>query len=136
MPHSENEEPYLKHSSQFKFCPLIWIFHNRFTNNRVNILHKRALYIDYNDLQSTFEEFLLKNESFSIHHQNIQRLLTEIHKTLHDIPTNIYGDLFVRNNHSFNLRSRPEIKIPSINNNLKGENSLRYLYSVSLNNLP
>ena len=73
----------------------MWIFYDRYTNNRVNKLHKWTLNVDF-DLQSTFEEHIVKDESFSIHHQNIQRLLTEIHKTWRDIPTNIYGDIFVR----------------------------------------
>lgn len=58
--------------------------------------------------QPTFKEFLLRDKSFSIHHQNIQRLLTEIHKGFHNIPTNIYGDLFIWKNHNLNFRSRRE----------------------------
>ena len=45
--------------------------------------------IVHNDFQSAFEELLLKEKSFSNHHQNIQSLLTEIQKTLHKY-SNIY----------------------------------------------
>ena len=65
------------------------MFHNRSTDSGVNRLHERALRIVYNDFQCAFEDPLLKNNSFSIHHQNIQILLIEIHKALHNIPTNI-----------------------------------------------
>lgn len=34
--------------SQFKFCPLVWIFCNSSTSNRVNRLHELALSIVYN----------------------------------------------------------------------------------------
>ena len=29
--------------SQFKYCPVVYIFHSRLTNNKINKLHKRAL---------------------------------------------------------------------------------------------
>ena len=35
--------------SQFKYCPLVWMFHCRRLNSRVNGLHERALRIVYND---------------------------------------------------------------------------------------
>ena len=33
--------------SQFKYCPLTWMFHSRELNNRINRLHKRALRLIY-----------------------------------------------------------------------------------------
>ena len=29
--------------SQFNYCPLLWMFHSRTLNNRINNLHERAL---------------------------------------------------------------------------------------------
>ena len=84
----------------------------------------------------TFEELFVKVEYFSIRNQNIQGLLVGIHKILYGILTNIYGDIFVRNNHNFGLRAILEIKIPLINSDFKSKNSLHYHSSVSLNNLP
>ena len=31
--------------SQFRYCPLVWMFHNRRVNNKVNHLHERSLRI-------------------------------------------------------------------------------------------
>ena len=36
--------------SQFSFCSLVWMFHDRNLNNKINIIHKRALRIAYNDI--------------------------------------------------------------------------------------
>ena len=71
--------------SQFKYCPIVWMFQIRRMNNKVNGLHDRALRIVYDDDVSTFDQLLAIGKSFCIHHQNIQRLLTEIFKTLRDI---------------------------------------------------
>ena len=34
-------------TSQFGYCPLIWIFHSRALNNKINSIHERALTITY-----------------------------------------------------------------------------------------
>ena len=42
-------------NSQFNYCPLIWMCHNRTTNRKINRLHERCLRIIYNDKQSSFK---------------------------------------------------------------------------------
>ena len=66
--------------SQFGYCPLVWMFHSRALNNRINTLHERALRLVYKDPHLTFEELLRKDNSFCIHHRNLQKLATEMYK--------------------------------------------------------
>ena len=40
--------------SQFGYCPLVWMFHNRKLNNRINNIHERALRVVFRDCESTF----------------------------------------------------------------------------------
>ena len=61
-----------KQIMQFAYCPLFWMFCQRSSNTRINHLHKRVLRIVYNDNKSTFEDFLKKNNSISIHQKNIR----------------------------------------------------------------
>ena len=58
--------------SQFKYCPLVWMFHGRQINDKINKLHERALRIVYNDTVTSFENLLIKDKSFTIRHQSIQ----------------------------------------------------------------
>ena len=58
--------------SQFSYCPLIWMFHSRTLNNKINILHEKALRIVYSDFKADFDELVEKDGSFSLHHRNIQ----------------------------------------------------------------
>ena len=46
-------------NSQFGYCPLVWMFHSRMLNNRINKIHERALRIVYNDDHSSFDELLI-----------------------------------------------------------------------------
>ena len=122
--------------SQFKYCPIVWMFHSRRTNNKINRLHERALRIVYDDDVSTFDQLLAMDKSFCIHHQNIQRLLIEIYKALHDTSGNSLKELFVKRESTISLLSKPEFVIYSVNSILKGKNSLRYFGSVIWSLLP
>ena len=55
--------------SQFNYCSLIWMFHSREINNKINNLHERALHITYKDTESSFEELLVKDNSVSMRHK-------------------------------------------------------------------
>ena len=91
----------------------------------MNRLHVGALRIVYDDDVSTFEQLLAMDKSFSIHHQNIQKISIEIYKGLHDISGNSVKELFVKRESTISWRSKPEFVIPSVNSVLKGKNSLR-----------
>ena len=56
------------------------MFHSRKLNNRINHIHERALRLVYKDYTSSFDDLLLKNNSFRIHHRNLQKLTIEIFK--------------------------------------------------------
>ena len=122
--------------SQFKYCPRAWIFHERKTNDKINKLYERALRIVYNDTITSFEELLVKDKTFTIHHQNIQSLAIEMYNTVNNLPGGNLSEFFVRNNHNYNLRSIPELTVPSINTVFKGQNSISYFGSVIWNSIP
>ena len=65
---------------QFGYCPLVWVFCGRKSNNRISHSHERALKIDHNDNQPSFENLLRKDRSVSIHHRNICSFTIEIYK--------------------------------------------------------
>ena len=67
-------------TSQFSYCPLIWMFHSRRLNNKINSINERALRIPYQDNTSTFQELLNKDNFVSIHQRNLQFLATEMFK--------------------------------------------------------
>ena len=66
--------------SQFNYCPLVWMFHTKELNNRINSLHEKALKLTYQNRDSSFDELLKLDKSVSIHYRNLQYLLTEIYK--------------------------------------------------------
>ena len=67
-------------TSQFGYCPLIWMFHSIALNNKINTIHEKSFRITYNDRTSTFEELLRKGNSVTIYHRNLKVLATELYK--------------------------------------------------------
>ena len=93
-------------SSQFSYFPLIWMFHSRKMEHRINRIHKRALklvYQDYPDL--TFQELLTKDKSVSVHQKNLQLLATEIVKSKTGVSPELMNDIFHFVKRPYNLRS-------------------------------
>ena len=69
-------------SSQFSYCPLIWMFHNRKMEHRINSIHKRAMKLFHQDSHDLrFQELLAKDKSVSVHQKNLQLLAIEIFKS-------------------------------------------------------
>ena len=93
--------------SQFNYCALIWMFHSRRLNNKINNVHEKALRIVYSDYKSTFQELLDKDASFSVHHRNIQALAIEIYKHIHGFSPAIVGEEFkINRTLPYNLRTQ------------------------------
>ena len=84
--------------SQFGYCPLVWMFHSRKLNTRINKLHERALRIVYQDSTTSFEELLIRNGSFTIHIRNIQSLAIELYKVWYGLSPKIMNFVFPLNN--------------------------------------
>ena len=67
--------------SQFGYCPLVWMFHSREINNRINSLLERALRVVHRDYKVKFSKLLSKDKSVTVHQINLQLLAREIFNT-------------------------------------------------------
>ena len=70
------------------------MLHSRSPNNKINSIHERALTITYGDKTSTFQQLLEKDYSVSIHHKNLQTLVTEMFKMSNILPPEIVKEIF------------------------------------------
>ena len=69
--------------SQFPYCSLIWMFHNRAIKHRIYRIHEKTLRLIYsNQHQLKFMELLEKNKTVSLHQRNLQTFATEKTRSL------------------------------------------------------
>ena len=81
--------------AHFKYCLINWMFCSRSCDNTITKLQERALRLIYDDYESSFDILFNKNKSFSIHHQNIQKLMLEVYKFLNKLsPDNFFDSMF------------------------------------------
>ena len=73
-------------NTQFGDCPLVWMFHSRKLNNRINNIHERALRIVFNDDTSSSQTLLKDDKSIIIHIRNILLLANELYGVANDFP--------------------------------------------------
>ena len=97
-------------NSQFGYCPLVWMNHNRKINNRINRIHERALRVVYNDDNATFEQLLEKDNAVKIHDRNLQVLATEMFKVKLGIAPVIMNDVFRIRKNDYNTRKADEFQ--------------------------
>ena len=85
-------------TSQFQYFPLVWMFHSRKMNNKINRLDERALRIAYKDFCSSFATLLEKDRSVTIHEKNLQLLMTEMFKTINNQSPTFMNEIFPQRN--------------------------------------
>ena len=122
--------------SQFGYCPLIWMFHGRTANRKINHLHERSLRIVYNDYKSSFENLLEKEHSVTIHQRNIQSFAIELFKIKQGASNSIFSDVFPLRSLEYNLRSQNDFCGSSVKTTKFGLNSLRYFASKVWSMIP
>ena len=77
--------------------------HDRATDNRINKIHERALRIVYRDIESSFDEFLVKDISLSVHQRHLKLLMIEIYKAKKNLKPSFMEDIFVERRNIYNL---------------------------------
>ena len=112
--------------SQFNYCPLIWMFHSRTLNTKINKLHERALRIVYKDDNLTFQQLLEKDNSVTIHEKNLQKLATEMYKVKHNLSPLPVRELFPQLDNIHYLRNKGCWEMPKARTVNYGIETIRY----------
>ena len=93
-------------TSQFSYCPLVWMFHSRTMNNRINTLHEKAFRLVYaNKTNLSCDDLLKEDKLAKIHKKNLQILATEIYKVKNDLRPKSIADIFHFVEKPYNLRN-------------------------------
>ena len=123
--------------SQFNYCPLLWMFHTKQLNNRINSLHEKALRVTYQGRNSSFSELLNLDKSVSICYRNIKYLLLEIYKVKMELSPPIMSDIFsLSENSSYNLRCGVTVNRRNIRTSKFSFETVSIIGAILWNDLP
>ena len=101
-------------TSQFNYCPVVWMILNRKLNKKISKVHEKALRIVYGDHKTCFTELFNIAKSVTIHQRNLQYLLIEIYKVKKGISPTIMNEIFqFFKNPAYELKSG--VHLPSRN---------------------
>ena len=112
--------------SQFNYCPLVWMFCSRNSNNMINKIHERALRVVQNDFNSDFDSLLQNSNDICNHHRNIQTLLIEVFKIKNELAPPIMDSMFTRRENPYNLRNFREFEMERKRTVKYGTESITY----------
>ena len=122
--------------AQFNYCPLIWVYHNRSLNHKINKLHERALRIVYNYYNSSFESLLNEDNSFTIHQRNLQKLATEMFKINTNLSPSFLNTIFPSSQNPYNLRNKNIYRTENIRTVFYGSETIAFRGSKTWALLP
>ena len=88
------------------YCPVVWMFHSRKLNARINRLHERTLRVVYKDFDLSFEELLRRDSSTTLRQRNLQKLMTGIFKVKTGIVPELMKGVFEFADVPYNLRNQ------------------------------
>ena len=90
----------------FSYCLVLWMFHSRKLNARINRPHEWALRVVYTDFDPSFEELLRRDSFTTLHLRNLQKLMTEISKVKTGIAPKLMKGVFEFAYLPYNLRNQ------------------------------
>ena len=96
-------------NSQFNYCPLIWMFYDCKSKQKMSKLHKRTLRIAYDEYCSSFEELLDKDWSVTIHQHNLRALAIEMYKISNGLSPTFMVEMMNEIDIPYNTRSSCQI---------------------------
>ncbi len=114
-------------SSQFNYCPIVWMFYDRSLDQRIGRAQERALRLAYKDYGSDFGSLLEQTKSVPIHTRNVQLLMTEVYKTKHDLNPPFMTDTFGERKISYSVRHGNDSQLPIVRTMTFGIERIAYL---------
>ena len=103
------------------------MFHSRKLNKRINHIHERVLRIVYKDINSSFQELLIEDNSLNIYHRNLQKLVTEIFKVKNSLSPELMNDVFEFIKKPYSLRTTSHFRSRKIRATKYGIETPSYL---------
>ena len=113
-------------SSNFNYCPLIWMYSGKFGMDKIEKTNKRALAFITSDTESNYEELCRNQKQLTIYKRCIKAVAMQMYKIKnHNTPIYIQ-ELFNARLTNYDMRDNDKLTLPSFNSISFGKKSFRY----------
>ena len=120
--------------SQFNYCPLVWMFHDRIINSKVNKIRERALRIVCKDSGNDFVNTVYN--SVTKHQRNLQLLMIEIFKTKKDLNPTFMKDVFAERDNYDSLQNTNHLQLLKVRTTIYGAENIQFRGCLLWSSLP
>ena len=93
----------------------------------MNKLYERALWLAYDDRQSTFEELHNIDKSITINHRNLQVLATELFKVHHGLTSELMNNIFRKWDVTYDFRNNSTFETRNVKSVFYGSETISFL---------
>ena len=110
--------------SQFNCCPLVWVFHDRVLNSKLNLIQERVLRLVCKGSEIECEN--LMKRTFTTHNHSLQLFMIEIYQAKHSLNPTGMKDVFAERNTQYNLRNENHLRLPVAKTTTYGLETIEY----------
>ena len=122
--------------SHFRYCPVVWHFCRKSSNDMIEKIQERALRFVYKDTRSSYNELLIRAKRRTMYHDRLYAMTIEVFKCLHGISPYYLRDMFSVKKCDYNLRDDFLLEQPKVNTVYNGLLTFRYHGAKIWNCLP
>ena len=121
-------------NSRFKHAPMIWMFGNKSSIDKIFKIYKRTLQINYDVCDESYENPFNRSDNILIHQKHLRYFTIEGYKSLTKLNPEFMWNFFQRNQIPYNLRRGDLLLPPPAKSTGYGVNSLAFRGSLVWNN--
>ena len=114
-------------SSNFRYCPLIWMFCCKMCDNLIVKTYYRTHRFIYDTHTRSYEELLDLSGKKKIHTQNLQILMVEVYTCFNNVNPPFTWDYFKQKNNPYNLRNTQLLDLSKCRTKTYGLNPVLFL---------
>ena len=117
-------------NSQFNHAPLMWMFANKCSIDRILKIHTRTLQIVFDVYDKSYENLLNRSDDIPIHQKHQRYLAIEVYKSLAKLNFGFMQNFFEGKHTPYNLRRGDLLLLPPAKSIRYGVNSLAFRGSL------
>ena len=111
-------------SSQFNYCPLVWMFSNRATNAKLNRALEKAQRLVCKGNELKLKQ--IKEKHVTIYQHNLQLLMVKIFKTKNYLNPKFVKNIYAERDVEYDLRSKNHLQLPNVRTAKYGIENIQY----------